>query len=245
MSARVDQRQPIALIGATCQARAVTVAYQPGLVQVIPSSQNVTLLDVQLWCDHLRSLNVQRVRTSALNVDQWVPFAAAGFDDAQRLTVLRADRDALTGRKARAMRRAHRPRRSTHALRASSLEDAAAIDLSAFGYRWALGPSELADVAMATPFSRSRQTTAARSGFLISGRDYRRGYIQRLAVHPDHQGHGLGHALLSDALRWITRSRCRDALVNTHQDNAAALALYRAHRFVDLPEPLLVGERDL
>ncbi|HQV58227.1 MAG TPA: N-acetyltransferase, partial [Ilumatobacteraceae bacterium] len=242
---RVQHGEPIALVGATCRARAVPVAYQPGLFQIVPSAMPVTALDVELWCDHLRSLNIRRVRTSALTVDQWSAFAAADFHDAQRLTMLRADHDALTGRQARAMRRAHQPRRLTRSLTSKDLEDAAAVDLSAFGFRWALGPDELNDVALATPFARSRQTNVALGGFLISGRDHRRGYIQRLAVHPDHQGRGLSHALLSDALRWLTRARCRDALVNTHHDNIAALALYRAHGFVALPDPLLVGERAL
>ena len=79
-------------------------------------------------------------------------------------------------------------------------------------------------------------------GFLISGRAGRTGYVQRLAVHPDAHRQGLANDLLLDSLRWMRRARLHAVYVNTHVDNVAALALYRAHGFVELPERLRVFE---
>ena len=64
-------------------------------------------------------------------------------------------------------------------------------------------------------------------GFLISGRAGRTGYVQRLAVHPTAHRHGVATDLLLDSLRWMRRARLQRVFVNTHVDNAAALALYR------------------
>src|SRR5436190_634893 len=39
-------------------------------------------------------------------------------------------------------------------------------------------------------------------GYAITGAAGRRGYVQRLAVHPDARRRGIGGALLVDGLRW-------------------------------------------
>jgi ribosomal protein S18 acetylase RimI-like enzyme len=82
-------------------------------------------------------------------------------------------------------------------------------------------------------------------GFSVNGRAGRVGYIQRLAVDPDVRRRGVGRVLVVDALTWMHRRQLDDALVNTGSDNTAALELYRGLGFVELPEPLLVLERDL
>ena len=77
----------------------------------------------------------------------------------------------------------------------------------------------------------------------VSGRDGRNGYIQRLAVSPDHQNRGFGLALVTDSLRWMARWRVQRALVNTHVGNDAALVLYHRLGFTDLSDRLHVFER--
>ena len=71
------------------------------------------------------------------------------------------------------------------------------------------------------------------------------GYVQRLAVHPDARGRGLGRSLVGDVLRWMRRHGAARALVNTQRSNEAALALYRACGFRVLPEGLQVLARAL
>ena len=77
-------------------------------------------------------------------------------------------------------------------------------------------------------------------GYAITGRSGRRGYIQRLAVHPDCRGVGLGTALVTDGLRWLRRWRVRQAIVNTQFDNGRALALYERLGFARQPLGLSV-----
>ncbi|MDZ7734336.1 MAG: GNAT family N-acetyltransferase [Acidimicrobiia bacterium] len=52
-----------------------------------------------------------------------------------------------------------------------------------------------------------------------------RGYLQRLAVHPDERRRGLGRSLVLDSLTWLRRRGATVVLVNTQEDNHAALAL--------------------
>ena len=79
--------------------------------------------------------------------------------------------------------------------------------------------------------------------YSVTGRAADRGYIQRLAVHPDHQRLGIGTALVADSLRWLRRSGARLALVNTQERNAGALSLYVECGFSPEPAGLTVLER--
>jgi ribosomal protein S18 acetylase RimI-like enzyme len=177
------------------------------------------------------------VRTGALSVRQAEQAHQAGMQCVQELTLLdmgappRFDRPAVRAKRARS----------------GDLERLAAIDEAAFGTRWCLDASMLADVRGATPLHRARVVTDPRSpdtiaGFLISGRAGRIGYVQRLAVHPDAQRRGLASALLVDGLRWLRRARVQRVFVNTHVENEAALELYRAHGFNAMDDRLRVFE---
>jgi ribosomal protein S18 acetylase RimI-like enzyme len=103
----------------------------------------------------------------------------------------------------------------------------------------------LGDVRSATPRHRARAIRVDQEivAYIISGRDGRNGYVQRLAVSPAHQHHGFGRALVTDSLRWMARWRVQRALVNTHIGNDTALALYHRLGFTDLGDRLHVFER--
>ena len=70
-----------------------------------------------------------------------------------------------------------------------------------------------------------------------------RGFLQRLAVDPEHQGHGLGRALAIDGLRWMKRRGVDRAMVNTQERNDAALALYQHLGFRLQPGGLAVLQK--
>jgi ribosomal protein S18 acetylase RimI-like enzyme len=57
-------------------------------------------------------------------------------------------------------------------------------------------------------------------------------YLQRLAVHPDHQGRGHGQALVRDGLAWAGRQGARAVMVNTPWHNESAIGLYTRCGFV-------------
>lgn len=64
-------------------------------------------------------------------------------------------------------------------------------------------------------------------------------YLAFAAVHPDHQGKGLGTALLKHTLSWLDGYRVPVYLEATNERNAA---LYRRLGFADRGEPLLLGD---
>lgn len=66
------------------------------------------------------------------------------------------------------------------------------------------------------------------AGFLLamSRDDTGVGYVDILAVHPDHQGHGIGTALLRDAFRRFAAAGLREAQLSVASDNPRARALY-------------------
>ena len=125
-----------------------------------------------------------------------------------------------------------------------------ALDGLAFDDFWALDARGLDDAVRATPASRFRihRDPSGRAGivaYAVTGRAGGRGYLQRLAVHPHHQRHGLGTALVADALAWLRRGGADHALVNTQERNTRALSLYLACGFHLEPTGLTVLSRQL
>ena len=139
----------------------------------------------------------------------------------------------------------------TRRLTTLRLAEASAVDRAAFGDPWGNETSDLADIRRATPVHRSRARLDGGGfrrplvAFAISGAAAGQGYLQRLAVAPEHQGHGHGRALVVDAMTWMVARRLSHALVNTAVGNAPALRLYETHGFRRLPEQLVVMQLDL
>ena len=210
----------------------------------------------QSWARQLAAQGITTMRTGALAPRQAAQAEAAGMRCIQELALLEARPPLASGRVANlgAMRRpTHTSPCREGRLGKHDFDDMADIDRAAFGDLWRLDASMLRDVCAATPAFRARvvrhrPTRLPRLrrtepiGFLVSGRAGRSGYVQRLAVHPDHHRQGAATALLVDALVWMSRWRADRVLVNTHVDNVAALTLYRTHGFVDMPERLRVYE---
>ncbi len=187
----------------------------------------------------LQAAGVRRVLTGALHEAELGPFLASGFQEHERLHLLRHDLEQIPAdvpsvRMRRAWRR--------------DLAPVLDIDARAFDEFWALDRRGLDDAVRATPVARFRvsgELGRPISGYAVTGRAADRGYLQRLAVDPSHHREGIGQALVADALRWLSRRGARVAMVNTQERNAGALALYRACGFLDEPTGLLVLERDL
>ncbi|MGZ8257434.1 MAG: ribosomal protein S18-alanine N-acetyltransferase [Gallionella sp.] len=55
-----------------------------------------------------------------------------------------------------------------------------------------------------------------------------------IAVAPCHQRKGLGGVLLADMLGWASSQKLHKIFLEVRVSNAAAIALYRATRFVDV-----------
>ena len=176
----------------------------------------------------LADAGYQRVRTAALAPDEQAPFLAAGFEVDEHLHLLAHD---LIG-----LDRPARPsplRRARRRDRATALE----VDRAAFSPPWRLDLAGLREALLATPTVRFRVAVVDGRvvGYAVTGKAGWRGYLQRVAVHPDHTDRGLGRALVGDALDWLDRRGARRCVVNTQEGNAAALHLYEALGF--RPEP--------
>ena len=186
--------------------------------------------------ERLRARGFTVVVTSALSAEESVGFLKAGFDVQEQLELLSHDLERIPG----VDHRLHRPWRGER-------PRVLAVDAIAFDAFWRLHTGGLDDALGATPSVRFRVHGRGErlDAYVIGGRGPGTGYVQRLAVHPDARGHGLGRSLVGDVLRWMRRRGAGRALVNTQETNAAARALYRSCGFQVLPEGLQVLARSL
>jgi ribosomal protein S18 acetylase RimI-like enzyme len=228
---------PQMLRGAGVVARVRPWAFEPTVAHLVLYNQArlPTPNDITNWVEQLRLSGYDTVRTGALGVQAGARFERLGFTSIQSLVLLEH----------RSPGSAVATRAKTERLVATDDGEASRVDIAAFGRSWAIDRVGIGDVRSATPRHRARtiRVDGALVAYAVSGRDASTGYLQRLAVDPDHHQHGHGTALVTDSLRWMARWRVRRALVNTHIGNDAALALYRRVGFVDLAERLHVYER--
>jgi len=174
--------------------------------------------------------------TNALGPGASLPLVDVGFAVRDRLHLLVHDLAQLppaTGRTRRATR--------------SDRESVLAADAAAFDDFWRFDALALREAMRATPRAHTRVAPRPRDacGYGLFGRAGAAGYVQRLAVAPTSQRQGLGHALLTDGLRWLRSHGARRAYVNTQEDNERALALYLGTGFEQLPVGLNVLGREL
>jgi ribosomal protein S18 acetylase RimI-like enzyme len=203
----------------------------------VPDAPAPSARGVHECVDVLAGRGITQVLTGALSRREQVPFLDAGFRVHEELHLLAHDLRVLPEReRASDLRRARRNDRAA----------ALAVDHLAFEPFWRLDESGLSDAIEATPAHRFRVakapsgSRAGLSGYAVCGRSGPRGYLQRLAVDPAHQRHGIGHALVVDGLWWMRRHRVEQAVVNTQLGNDGALRLYRQLGFVDQPDGLAV-----
>jgi ribosomal protein S18 acetylase RimI-like enzyme len=188
-------------------------------------------------CAVLADRGYCEVLTAALSEPERAGFVAAGFETRDSLHLLAHDLHDLPKAPAHGLRRGRRSDRG------AALE----VDGRAFPNFWRLDEGGLHEALNATPSARFRVAAGRRQvvGYAVTGRAGRRGYLQRLAVHPDAQGRGIGRALVLDSLSWMRRRGVANAVVNTQVANERALALYLATGFRLQPSGLEVLGRTI
>jgi ribosomal-protein-alanine N-acetyltransferase len=70
-------------------------------------------------------------------------------------------------------------------------------------------------------------------------------HLNRIAVHPAHQGRGVGALLLHDALRALWKLGAERVSLNTQTDNYYSQRLYRRFGFEPIGDSVTVWEREL
>jgi ribosomal protein S18 acetylase RimI-like enzyme len=191
--------------------------------------------DLRAGIDRARRSGRRALRTSALLEVSAAVAESIGFVRLDTLALLSRDLGAAVpeprdrdGVRLRPLHRWHQGR-------------AAVIDQAAFGALWGMDRAALTAIRHATARHWARQVhddAGEMLGFIIIGLGHpgpdptvTTGYLQRLSVHPDHQGRGLGRLLVDDAITTLTAAGAGCALVNTGVDNHRALALYRSAGF--------------
>jgi GNAT superfamily N-acetyltransferase len=177
----------------------------------------------------------QRVVTAALSPDEQGGFLEAGFNVHEHLHLLVLDKDVVLPPVPPGP-----PLHRAGALRRRGLLE---VDAASFAPFWRLDRAGLRDAMGATQQQRLRVVLGVRHkvvGYAICGASDGRGFVQRLAVLPEAQGHGIGKRLLLDGLYWLRGLNAHHIVVNTQVGNDAALALYRRVGFRDDPAGLSV-----
>ena len=212
------------------------------IVSPLPGQPPVSVTTIRLTGASLHERGFERAVTSALTPAEERMFVAGGYTVRERLHLLHHDLTNLDA--VQVPWRLHRARRS-------HTDDILGTDNAAFGEFWKLDVAGLQDAIAATPTARVRTAHATDDGsskivgYAVTGRAGSSGYLQRLAVHPSHQGEGLGRDLVVDCLRWVKRRGGSRVLVNTQEANGRALALYTAMGFQPEPHGLAVLECEL
>lgn len=70
-------------------------------------------------------------------------------------------------------------------------------------------------------------------GVVIATHDSRKGWINRLAIHPDHRRRGYGARLIAAAEQVLRRQGIAVIAALVESDNAASLALFQEAGYVD------------
>lgn len=115
------------------------------------------------------------------------------------------------------------------------------VDREAFEPFWRLAVQGLKEATTATPTSAVLTVRdGSLLGFSIVGAGATAGYLQRIAVAPSSQHHGIGRALVRASLEWAQRHGAREMLLNTLGKNDAASNLYLTEGFMHLDDRLAI-----
>lgn len=182
------------------------------------------------------------VITAALHPEEAASFFATGFEEYDRVHVLTHDLQDLDP-----PRPVPDPGTRLRRARRRDRDEALKVDARAFPVLWRLDHAGMADAERATPTTRFRvaDLDGRVLGYAITGRGGSQAFLQRLATDPDLTGHGIGSALVVDALKWAARRRCARILVNTQRQNTRAMDVYRRLGFRSTATDLVVLRRSV
>ncbi len=112
-------------------------------------------------------------------------------------------------------------------MRSADLGQVCQVDHDAFEPIWRNSRRTLEGAFQGASYATVIEGEARVIGYQISTVSPLGGHIARLAVSPEHQGQGLGHELVRDAVERLRDSGVSQVTVNTQSDNQRSLELYR------------------
>ena len=120
-----------------------------------------------------------------------------------------------------------------------------ALDEATFDPLWRNASQTFAHALRNLPYFVVAELAGQTVGYLFSSLQGDRGHLNRVAVHPDYQGHGIGTRLLIEAIEFFRTEKVKVVTLNTQKDNAVSQSLYRRFGFQPMGEEALVLKRDL
>ena len=208
---------------------------QPAIGYVAPLSppELLTRTGLEQVLARLARRGYREVLTAALTESEQSFFRGAGFAVHERLHLLQHDLEAVAP-PATGPSELRRIRRWHH-------RALLGVDARSFDPFWKLDRANLVEAIRATPSTRLTGCFVRGCvGYAITGFAGDQGYLQRLAVDPDHQGRGLATALVHDSLAWLVQRGATAASVNTQESNTRALDLYERLGFSQVHPGLAV-----
>lgn len=196
---------------------------------------------INVGIQKVQELGYQTLYTSALHDHETAGFYKSGFTLKEQLYMLQRPINALSA----TVEEEIKIKKPTF----EELLQVSELDSLCFDDFWTMTREGLLEAENAT--SRARFRVAVRGGkrtpevivgYAITGLGDKRGYLQRLAVHPDHQQQSIGKQLLADSLGWLRFWRANEILVNTQMKNDQALSFYIKTGFILLSERLNILE---
>lgn len=122
------------------------------------------------------------------------------------------------------------------------LDDVLSLDATAFDDFWRM--DALTMEAVATTCYHNAFLLALRGkeilGYAVGGVNGCFGYLQRLGIHAGHQGEGIGELLSRRMISVLQVMGATSVMVNTQEENTAALGLYRKLGFETMPDHRLI-----
>lgn len=106
-----------------------------------------------------------------------------------------------------------------------------AVDRAAFTPHWWHSEATMRRSTAASPYFAIAELAGEVVGYAEAVLRLPTAHINRIAVHPDHQGHGIGTLLLHDALSALWRYGTERVTLNTQTDNRYSQRLYRRFGF--------------
>jgi ribosomal protein S18 acetylase RimI-like enzyme len=214
---------------ARAEARPWNASVDDALLRVIRGGSGF----IQACVEKLHQAGAPAVLSTPLSRSARKPWEAAGFVDHIDLALMRLGLDESISAPQHLVARVDKP----------DLDAMLKIDQLAFPSFWRFDNLALVESTRATSKSSVlviKDGDLGITGFAVVGFGHAISYLQRVAVHPDWQGQGMGRSLVRAAGRSARRNGSRAMLLNTQFDNTSAIGLYEAEGFVQLPESLAV-----
>jgi ribosomal protein S18 acetylase RimI-like enzyme len=181
----------------------------------------------------LLDLGAPSVLSTPLAVSARTEWEAAGFTEAITLSLLRLSLDGEQPG----------PDHLVHRGDETPIGTLLGIDEAAFEGFWRFDAAALNEAKSATAKSDVfviNDGAQGAAGYAIVGYGHAISYLQRVAVHPDWQGQGMGRSLIRTVARSAKRAGSKALLLNTQSENEPAISLYASEGYVLLPETLAV-----